>query len=142
MRKINSKGFTLLTKFEGCRLSAYKDIGGVLTIGYGHTGPEVVEGMLFTQVQANAQLEKDLEKLYRLDEHLSEQVNDNQYSALICLAFNIGLNSLLKSALIKKVNAGESPDGEWTKWSHVNGKVVNGLLRRRVAELELYHEIG
>lgn len=142
MRKINDAGFSLLVIFEGCRLNAYLDIGGIPTIGYGHTGPEVVMGMQFTQDKARMQLEKDLEKFYQLDHYLSEDVNDNQYSALVCLAYNIGLRALKTSTLIKKINNKEKPDKEWLKWNHVNGKVVEGLTRRRQAELELFNALG
>lgn len=142
MRKINQKGLALIKHYEGCKLTAYQDVGGIWTIGFGHTGSDVWPNGSITKDRANELLEEDIEKFYKLDEHISEVVNDNQYSALLCLAYNIGLSALLKSTLLKLVNVGESPDGEWTKWSHVNGKIINGLLARRVAELELYHEIG
>lgn len=142
MREINAKGLALLKFFEKCKLLAYRDSGGIWTIGWGHTGPEVTQGLVWTQKQADDQLQKDLEKFYHLDEYLTEQVNDNQYSALVCLTYNIGLRALKLSTLIKKINNGDSPDREWLAWSHVNGVVSNGLLRRREAELELYHTIG
>lgn len=139
MRKINKRGLDLLKSFESCRLNAYLDIGGIPTIGFGHTGPEVVIGMAFTLQQADAQLERDLEKFYQLDHYLSEDVNDNQYSALVCLAYNIGLRALKTSTLIKKINNKEKPDKYWLQWNHVNGKVIDGLTKRRKAELELFN---
>jgi len=141
MRRINGAGLALLKSFEGCKLTSYQDQGGVWTIGFGHTGPEVVEGMIFTPEQATMQLEKDLEKFYHLDQYLTENVNDNQYSALICLAYNIGLRALKYSQVLRKVNCEESPDSEWRGWSHVNGVENKGLLRRREAELKLFHTI-
>jgi len=72
MRKINDRGLTLLKDFEKCRLQSYQDSGGVWTVGWGHTGPEVTQGMTYTQQQADAQLQKDLEKFYFLDHYLSE----------------------------------------------------------------------
>jgi len=141
MRCINGAGLALLKSFEGCKLTSYQDQGGVWTIGFGHTGPEVVEGMIFTPEQATMQLEKDLEKFYHLDQYLTENVNDNQYSALICLAYNIGLRALKYSQVLRKVNCEESPDNEWRGWSHVNGVENKGLLRRREAELKLFHTV-
>ena len=142
MRKINNAGLELLKSFEQCRLNAYQDSGGIWTVGWGHTGPEVVGGMTLNQLQADLIFEKDLEKFYHLDEYLSEQVNENQYSALVCLVFNIGLRALKLSQVMKKVNAGENPSKEWMGWNHVNGIPNIGLTRRRSAELELYNEIG
>lgn len=142
MRKINKAGLDLLKSFEKCVLSAYKDQGGVLTIGYGHTGPEVVEGMVFTSEQAESQLLKDLETFYVLDHYLSESVNDNQYSALICLAFNVGLRAVRLSQTLRLVNEGLNPDKEWLGFSLVDGVRSQGLINRRKAELELFHELS
>ncbi len=142
MREINAKGLALLKLFESCRLNAYQDQRGIWTIGYGHTGPEVVQGMSMTQEQCELQLKKDLESFYHLDQYLSEQVNDNQYSALVCLAYNIGLRALKTSTLIKTINEGEDPTDNWLEWDHTAGVVNQGLRRRRLAELELYHEVG
>jgi len=142
MRGLNKKGLDLLKSFEGCKLNAYLDVGGIPTIGWGHTGPEVVIGMTMTQPQADAQLEKDLEKFYILDHYLEEEVNENQYSALVCLAYNIGLRAVRTSTLLKKINNGDDPSKEWLKWNYVGGKIIVGLTKRRKAELELYKKVG
>lgn len=142
MRRINKRGLDLLKSFERCKLQSYQDSGGIWTVGWGHTGPEVTEGMTYTQQQADAQLEKDLEHTYFLDHYLSEDVNDNQYSALICLGYNIGLGAIRTSTLLKKINSGDRPDKEWMSWNRVNGAVSDGLTRRRKAELELYNTLG
>lgn len=141
MREINQKGLNLLKQFEGCRLQSYKDIGGIWTIGYGETGPTITGGMFINLEQAELMLKKSLEKFYQLDHYLSEDVNDNQYSALVCLAYNIGLRALKTSTLIKKINNKEKPDKEWLQFNHVNGKVIDGLTRRRKAELELFNTL-
>lgn len=142
MREINSDGLALLKSFESCRLNAYQDQGGIWTVGWGHTGPEVVQGMVVTQLQADLMLQKDLERFYHLDDYLSEQINENQYSALVCLAYNIGLRALKTSQVIKLINLGQDPTDEWMQWNHVDGQVNQGLRRRRAAELELYHELA
>lgn len=141
MRRINKRGLDLLKSFEGCKLNAYLDVGGIPTIGWGHTGPEVVIGMTMTQLQADGTLEKDLEKFYVLDHYLEEEVNENQYSALVCLAYNIGLRAVRTSTLLKKINNGDDPSKEWLRWNKVNGKEIAGLTRRRKAELDLYHAV-
>jgi lysozyme len=142
MRRINAAGLALLKSFEKCVLTAYADEGGVMTIGWGHTGPEVCEGMVYTEAQADAQLEKDLETFYVLDHYLTEQCNDNQYSAFICLAFNVGLRAVRLSNTLKLVNEGLPPDKEWLGFNLVNGQPSAGLTRRREAELELYHSLS
>lgn len=142
MREINAAGLKLLTTFEGRRLVAYQDQGGVWTIGYGHTGPEVQKGTNIGTDEAISLLQQDLEKFYHLDQYLTEIVNDNQYSALICLAYNIGLTALKTSNVLRLVNEGEDPTDVWLQWDHINGVVNNGLLNRRKAELKLYFTLG
>lgn len=141
MRKINNLGLALIKSYEKCKLQSYQDEGGVWTIGYGHTGPEVCEGMLFNQIQADLQLQKDLETFYVLDHYISEQVNDNQYSALICLAYNVGLRAVRLSQTLKLINEGQNPDKEWMGFVNVDDKRSQGLVNRRTAELRLYHTL-
>lgn len=142
MRRINGLGLTLLKTLENCKLNAYQDEGGIWTLGWGHTGPEVIKGASCTQEMADALLGKDLAKFYELDNFVSEAINDNQYSALICLAYNVGLSAVIKSKTLKLANAGESPDVEWLGFDLVNGQKSDGLLNRRKAELGLYHHLG
>lgn len=142
MREINEKGLALLKQYEGCKLTAYQDIGGIWTIGYGCTGADVVKGLIITQQEAEQRLKDKLQMFYTLDNYLSEQVNENQYSALICLAYNVGLRAVKLSQTLKLINAGKDPDKEWVGFSHVNGVTVPGLLARRKAELKLYHTLG
>jgi lysozyme len=142
MRKINEAGLALLKSFEKCILTAYKDQGGVWTIGWGHVDPTVCEGMTYTQQQADQQLLNDLEGFYVLDHYITDNVNDNQYSALICLAFNVGLRAVRLSNTLRLVNEGVAPDKEWLGFNLVNGQVSAGLIRRREAELELYHSLS
>lgn len=142
MRVINKKGLNLIKKWEGCAVRAYPDLKGIPTIGYGHTGPEVHLGLVWNQIQIEAALISDLEKFYKLEDHISDLVNDNQFSALICLTYNEGLNAVLKSKTLKLVNSGQKPDIEWLDFNKVNGVINKGLTNRRKAELVLYHEIG
>ena len=142
MREINAAGLALLKSFESCRLNSYQDQRGIWTIGWGHVDSTVVQGMTLTQDQADAYLKKDLEKFYQLDHYISEQVNDNQYSALICLAYNIGLSAIKTSGVVRAVNDHEDPSDKWLEWDHVNGVVSDGLRRRRAAELKLYRTLG
>ncbi len=144
--KVNSKGIQLIKTFEGCLLNAYLCPAKVWTIGYGSTqyldGKPVKQGDKITQQQAEELLidtvnifTEGVEKLIKVE------LNDNQFSALVSFAFNLGIGNLQKSTLLKKVN--DNPNNhmirtEFAKWNKAGGKVLNGLTRRRNAESQLY----
>lgn len=141
--KINDKGLQLIKTFEGRRLVAYQDQAGIWTIGYGHTGPEVTKGLVWMPDQCEAQFLMDLEhRVYPLHDFISEGVNDNQWSALCSLTFNEGLARVKASKTLQLINQGQDPTVEWMGFNKVAGVVNPGLVRRRTAELELYHAIG
>ena len=108
MREIPESAITLIKHFEGCRLKAYRDIGGVLTIGYGHTGQEVKEGMEITQDEADMLLEHDMGHFARAVLMLTKQVlTDNQFAALISFTFNLGTGAYQRSTLRQMINRGD-----------------------------------
>lgn len=138
---MNDAGLSLLKSFEGCRLKAYKDIVGVLTIGYGHTGPDVNLGLIWTQDQADQHLAQDLDKFVQgVEDLLEDDVTENQLAALVCFAYNVGLGNLGKSHLLSKLNAGDvqGAANEFLRWNRAGGQVVAGLTRRRQAEKALF----
>jgi lysozyme len=72
---------------------------------------------------------------------LTKEVSENQFSALVCFAYNVGIGNLKKSTLLKKVNVNPNDEtiaAEFAKWNKAGGKVLNGLVRRRKAEADLY----
>jgi len=132
----------LVRKFEGCKLTAYQDDGGVWTIGYGHTAG-AKEGLVWTQDQAEAALTTDLQNAAMgLFGVIKAKLSDRQMAALISLAFNVGASSLKGSMLITAVNDGRWADvvRQFIAWDHDNGKEVKGLLRRRLIEAATYLE--
>ena len=142
-KQINQEGFKLLTTFEGCELTAYDDGGGVWTIGYGHTGDDVYPGMTITQTQAEEWLREDLEKFESYVEDAVEvQLNDNQFSALVCFCFNVGSGAggFGDSTLLKLLNKGDyqGAANQFPVWNKVNGEPWLGLTRRRLAEQALF----
>ena len=142
IRPIHAEGLALLKSFEGCKLSAYQDQGGVWTIGYGHTGTVAQPGATCDQAFADALLEKDLEtKAYPAYNNIWIGVSDNQLSAVYVLVFNIGIHAFIQSNTLKLINQKADPTTEWLGFSHVNGVVEPGLLRRRQAELDLYKKV-
>ena len=133
----SKRGMALTEGFESCRLTAYQDIKGIWTIGWGHTGPEVVEGLTITQNQADSQLVMDLQRAENMvNTCVTVDLSQGQYDALVDFAFNLGCNAEKGSTLLKLVNAGDfaGAAAQFQLWDHASGKVVAGLLRRRIAE--------
>ena len=138
--KTNNSGIDLVRQFEGCELHAYKCPAGVLTIGYGHTGPDVVSGLVITQQRAVELLQGDLAKFEKaVAAALKVPVTANQFAAMVALAYNIGAGAFAKSTLVKRLNAGKTQEAadQFLAWNKAGGKVVAGLDRRRRAERDL-----
>jgi len=140
-RRINAEGLALIKQWEGCKLTAYKDVAGVLTIGYGSTGPHVKPGMKITQEEAEKLLLKDLDRFERaVDTLVKVPLSDGQFAALVSFAFNVGEAAFAKSTLLRKLNAGdyEAVPSELARWVNAGGRRVQGLVNRRAAEAGLW----
>lgn len=146
MRRINDKGIALIKRYEGLRLEAYRCPAKILTIGYGHTGADVKEGMVITEPEAEILLKRDLARFETGVDAILGAVpaTSDQFSALVSFAFNLGLMALHKSTLMKKHRAGDilGASKQFASWnkSRVNGQLVPlaGLTARREAERKLY----
>lgn len=140
---ISENGIEFIKRHEGCEFTAYKDQGGVLTIGYGHTGHDFDENTVWSQEQCGAALFTDLTRFQQcVNELVTISITQNQYDALCSFCFNLGCNALRNSTLLRLLNAGDvdGAAGEFKKWDHI-GKVENtGLLARREAESNLFME--
>lgn len=130
----------LLKKFEGCKLKAYYCPAGVCTIGYGHTSaagaPQVVDGMIITQADAEDILKRDIVKYeIAVMDLVKVKLTQNQFDVLVDFAYNAGVGNLKSSTMLKKVNAGDldAVPAELMKWTKGGGKVLPGLVRRRQA---------
>ena len=135
----SKKGEELTEAFEGCRLTSYQDIKGIWTIGVGHTGPEVVEGLVWTQNQADSQLIADLIRAeHAVNTLVTVPLSQGEYDSLVDFCYNAGTGAFASSTMLKLLNSGDYTDAanEFEKWDHASGKVVAGLLRRRLAEKE------
>lgn len=141
-RKTNQAGVDMIKFYEGYKAKAYKDIGGVLTIGYGHTGHDVIESQVITESMADTLLKFDMEDAEKcINEAVKTRLNDNQFSALVVLTYNIGSGSFLSSTLLKCLNRGDFKNAalEFLRWDKVNGSEIKGLLARRRAEQDLFN---
>lgn len=141
-RAINKAGLDLIKQFEGCKLKAYVCPAGVLTIGYGSTGPHVKPGMTITADQAEELLRSDLR---RFEDYVAKEcapATDNQFSALVSFCFNVGEGALKSSTLRRMHLEGnyEAAAGQFARWTRGGGKVLPGLVRRREAESALYRK--
>lgn len=141
--KINQAGLDLIKTFEGLKLKAYKDIGGIWTCGYGTTGDDVGPTTVWTQEYAEKRLIEHVEMCCHVVSRLINPVelSSNQWSALVCFAYNVGTGALQRSTLLRKIYSHEpwtEIAKEFLKWDKVDGVEVDGLLRRRKAEAALF----
>ena len=143
---VNKAGLELIEHFEGLKLDAYKCPAGKLTIGFGHVGSDVYPGEHITEAQAEDILAHDLAKFSTGVDAMTEDCNENQFSAMVSLAYNIGLQNFATSSVRKYHNAGQTQLAgdaflKWNKAHTAKGFVVlDGLTKRREAERELYLE--
>jgi lysozyme len=138
--KISQEGLSLIKKFEGCELEAYKCAAGVLTIGYGST-KDVKEGDTLTQEEADKLLLKDVEVFETaVNDAVEVSMSQSQFDALVSWTFNLGSGSLNSSTMLKKLNNQEYDEvpSQIKRWNKAGGKVLQGLIRRREAEALLY----
>lgn len=138
--KTSPEGIALIKEFEGLRLLAYLDVAGVWTIGYGHTATARRKQKI-TREQAYMLLIEDLAAREPLvSRALSRPPAQNQFDAMMSLAFNIGVNAFTKSTLLNRFNAGDTAAAanQFLRWVYAGGRKVPGLTRRRRAERALF----
>jgi lysozyme len=141
MNTLGSAGEALIKSFEALRLTAYQDQRGIWTCGWGHTGPEVVEGTTCTPQLAEAWFLSDTQSAANgVDASILTNINQNQFDALVSFTYNVGVGAEAHSTLAKFVNARDfaGAAAEFPKWDHVDGEPNAGLLRRRLAEQALF----
>jgi len=142
MLKINSKGIELIKEFEGVKLRSYQDEKGVWTIGFGHTHG-VRPHQSITREEAEKLLLEDLEQFEKsVFDCVKVSVSQNEFSALVCFAYNVGLGALKSSRLLHDLNQNQklSAADEFLRWDKLGGRSCKGLLRRRSAERSLFLE--
>ncbi len=135
----------LVSSFEGCRLNAYLDGGGIPTVGYGTTiysnGERVKMGDSITAVDAKNELVTFCNCLADgIMASVYTELSENQFSALISLTYNIGISAFRKSTMIKLINLleFEAAANQFDRWVYDDGVKVQGLVNRRAKEKELF----
>lgn len=146
MKTSQQGGVTVMHHFESCKLKAYPDPGSKngepWTIGWGHTGPEVKPGLVWTQAQADAAFLEDLRSFERdVGSLVKVPLTQGQFDALVSFAYNVGLASLNKSTLLSLLNVGDYAGAalQFHRWNKNDGQVMRGLTRRRAAEEGLFN---
>lgn len=144
--KLDRKGFKLLEELEGLELKSYKCSADVWTIGLGNTfyedGSKVQEGQSISKERAYLLfnlISKKFEKA--INENVKVSIRQNQFNALFCFVYNIGINGFKNSTLLSILNINPN-DGniakQFLRWNKINGKESKGLTNRRIKESSLY----
>ena len=130
----------LIRRFEGSRLKPYLCPAGVPTIGYGHT-QNVKPTDVITLHEAERFLRQDVEFAEKEVNRHNLDINQNQFDALVSFVFNVGVGNFARSTLLRKIKSNPNDPTirkEFERWMYAGGKVLNGLVRRRKEEAELY----
>lgn len=142
--KISANGLKFIGNHEGLRLTAYPDPAtgaAPWTVGYGHTGPEVVPGYTVTPEKALEDLQSDSDWAARaVTQEVMVSLSQNQFDALCSLIFNIGMRNFQHSTLLRLLNQGqyEQAAQQFLVWNKAAGKVMPGLVARRADEKALF----
>lgn len=138
--RTNNECINIIKEFDGLRLNAYSDQRGNWFIGYGHS-QGVTEGMTITEAEAEQFLRDDLIGFEQSISRMVEvDVTENEFSAMVCLTYNIGPGGFAESTVLRKVNQelwSEAADAILL-WNKVNGEVNSNLVSRREKERALF----
>lgn len=134
--KTSNNGLSLIKRFEGCQLTAYKDPVGIPTIGYGHI-KGVKMGMKITQAQADAYLKEDVVSAEKAVSKYSYPYTQDQFDALVSFTYNCGAGNLAKltnngNRTLAQISA------RIPAYNKAGGKELRGLVNRRAAEKALF----
>lgn len=146
--KTSSIGLDLIKKFEGWKPNPYLDPIGIPTIGYGFTYyiPNRQKVTLKDNpltLEEGEEMLKEVLKGYENDVNklVKAKLNQNQFDALVSFTYNLGATNLYNSTLLKKININScdpSIGQEFVKWVYAGGNKLEGLIKRRKEEAELY----
>jgi len=144
--KIDIDGVNFLADLEGLELQAYKCSAGVWTIGLGSTfyanGSKVKRGDEITKEQAYQLFHLVAIRFEKvINDNVKKPINQNQFNALFCFAYNIGITGFINSTLLRYLNVNPN-DGniakQFLRWNKVAGEEIKGLTNRRIKESALY----
>lgn len=144
-RDISEKGYAIIREFEGFKVEAYLDTGGVWTIGFGTikypNGQRVKKGDTCTREQAEQWLKNDCNWVDAcLDKYVTSKPTQNQFDALASFVYNIGETAFAKSTMLTLLNQNNftAAANQFDRWVFDNGKRITGLANRRTKEKALF----
>lgn len=143
--KTGADGLNLIKEFEGCELEAYVCPAGILTIGYGHTGPDVVEGLKISQQRADQLLVSDLTRFEdTVNSAVTVPITQSMFDAMVSFAFNCGAQAFRESTLLRLLNSKDynGAAAQFDRWVNGPSGPLPGLVRRRDAEEALFRKEG
>ena len=138
--KASVDAYELIKQFEGLRLKAYLCPAGIWTIGYGHTSG-VSPNSFITIQEADEYLHRDVATIEMQLNKLNLILRQCQWDAIVSFVFNVGIGNFKSSTLLAKIRINPDDNSimdEFLRWVYANGKVMNGLQKRRLAEMKLY----
>ncbi len=127
----------MLSFFEGVEYKPYKDVVGVTTVCFGHTGADIILTKTYSESECLSLLEKDLNKVRKgVDPLIKVDIDDNTRAAIYSFAYNVGTGAFARSTMLKKLNAGDIAGAcnELKRWTYAGGKEWKGLVTRREIE--------
>jgi lysozyme len=142
---VNQATIDLIKRWEGCKLKSYKCPAGVWTVGYGLTTSagfiEVGPDTEITQAEADWYLQQVVDKFAsKIRPLITAPITENQFGAFVSLAYNIGVGGFAKSSALRRFNEGNVMEvpAAFRMWKKAGGKVSQGLINRREAEIKLF----
>ncbi len=127
----------MIKPLEGIEYQPYRDVVGVLTVCYGHTGADIIEGKTYTQKECEQLLEQDLAKVKaQIDPLIILSISEHTRAALYSFTYNVGVGAFTRSTLLKKLNSGDVAlaCNELKRWVYAGGQKWKGLITRREIE--------
>ena len=145
--KIDKYGEKLIKNFESCKLFAYKADNSekYYTIGWGHYGADVGKNAIITKETADKLFRNDIKFFEKcVNSCLKVKVTQSMFNALVSFCYNVGFGAFKSSTLLKYVNKKQftKASNEFKKWNKCGGKVLNGLVKRRLLEQTEFERQG
>ncbi|EMJ4840806.1 TPA: lysozyme [Morganella morganii] len=132
-----SAALVLIPAYEGVEYRPYRDVAGVLTVCYGHTGSDIQAGKIYTADECRALLHRDLDKIRRaVDPMITVPVDDTTRAAIYSFVYNVGPGAFSRSSMLRKLNSGDIAGAceEMKRWTFAGGRQWQGLINRRETE--------
>ena len=145
--KIDKYGEKLIKQFESCKLFAYKADKSekYYTIGWGHYGADVGKNAIITKETADKLFRNDIKYFEScVNSCLKVKITQSMFNALVSFTYNVGYGAFKNSTLLKYVNKSQfkKASNEFKKWNKCGGKVLNGLVKRRLLEKTEFERQG